>query len=163
MGAADKEKALHMLEQIEATVADIYEAFSMKIGFPESAREFWSSMAEAEMTHAELFRTIRLRASLDPLLDLDIHVDTRLLQAILKKVRTVEQKIRTEPISESRAYSLGAAIEETLSEFSHTKRIKTGASDILKGIRQVEEDTKHHYISLHNRALAHRGSVRSSS
>jgi rubrerythrin len=162
MGMKDKEKVLHTLEQIEATVGDIYEAFSMKHGFSESAREFWSSMAEAEMTHAELFRTIRLRASLDPRLDLHIHADTTLLQAILKKVRTVEQRIRTEPVSESRAYLLGAAMEETLSEFSHTRRIKTSAPDILKGISQVEEDTKHHYISLHNRALAHRGPARPS-
>ncbi|MBN1103490.1 MAG: hypothetical protein JXL84_08785 [Deltaproteobacteria bacterium] len=162
MASVHREKILYMLEEIEATVGGIYEAFSARYGFSDAVREFWSDMAEAEMTHAEVFRTIRLKASLDPALDLDIQVDAKLLQAILNKIRAVEQKIRTEDVSESRAYLLGAAIEEQLSEFSHIKRIKTTATDILKGIRQVEEDTKHHYISLHNLALSHRGPARSS-
>ena len=57
-----------------------------------------------------------------------------------------------------KAYTLGANIEEKLSEFSYCKRINSNNKEIMERIKKVDDDTKEHYFRLHNYSLDKKGS-----
>ncbi|MBW1800857.1 MAG: hypothetical protein JRJ85_09010 [Deltaproteobacteria bacterium] len=121
--------------------------------FSEDTRRFWATMMEAELEHAALFRNIREKAKQDEDTQIDLNIQLDQLRDSYKKIKVIEQKAVSGDISDTKAFGLGAFIEEGLFEFSYSKRVRSNNPDVMKKIRKVENDTKQHYMLLHNYAL----------
>jgi hypothetical protein len=156
----EDERLLTALEKIESAVARIYQAFAECDRFTDSAKKCWSSIVEAELKHARLFRELRERAARDGSMRVEVEFPLDQLKRVIQRLKRVREKIARHPVSESEAYSVGAFIEETLSEFSFSKRVRTDDAHIRRRIKEVENDTQDHYILLHNCSLGRTGSLR---
>lgn len=150
----ETERLLTALERIESAVAKIYQAFAVSHDFTDSAKECWSSVLEAELKHARLFQELREKATQDGSIQVEVDFPLDQLKRVIQRFKRVRDEIVAGGvISESEAYSVGAFIEEVLTEFSFSKRVKTSDPNALKRIKEIENETRHHYILLHNRSL----------
>lgn len=151
---------LILLEKTEKTISNIYGSFSLKKNFPSEVKDFWASMMKAELEHAKLFKTIREKVNLESSVTLEINFDLPKLQSSFKKLQILEKQAPKSKVSQTKAYSIGALIEEGLFEFSYSKRIKSNSKEIMKYIKKVENDTKQHYVSLHNYSLEKKAPIK---
>ena len=153
------EKRLILIEKIEKTMSDIYGSLAVNQAFTDEARRFWTTMMGAELEHAALFRNIRDKARHNKTVQIEINFDIDQLLKSYKIMQKAQKIIRDNEISEKQAYKLGFDLEEKLYEFSYCKRVKSNNSEIMKEIRKIDNDTKHHYILLHNCALKKLGDL----
>jgi hypothetical protein len=154
------ENILITLAKIEATVARVYERFARNDSYTDTAREFWESTMKEELEHEKLFNKIREKANRDGSTQIEINFDTEQLRKIINGFKKILKEVSKEVIPESRAYELGAFIEEKLYEFSFAKRIITEDEDIVRSIRQVVDDTRRHQRMLYNYSLGARNPLR---
>jgi hypothetical protein len=153
MISQEVEKTLILLERIERTISNIYGSLAVNDSFNDRAQRFWATMLAAELEHAALFRNIREEGKHDEATQIELSFDVEQLGRSYKKIKKIEKKVITAEISEKDAYSLGAFIEESLYEYSYSKRVTSNNQSIQSKIEKVEEDTRQHYILLHNYSL----------
>jgi hypothetical protein len=156
------ENILITLAKIEATVARVYERFARNDSYTDAAREFWGSTVKEELEHEKLFNKIREKAKRDGSTQIEINFDAEQLRKIINGFKKILKEVSKEVIPESRAYELGALIEEKLYEFGFAKRIITEDEDIVRSIRQVVDDTRRHQRMLYNYSLGERSPLRPS-
>jgi rubrerythrin len=154
------ENILITLAKIEATVARVYERFAKNDSYTDAAKDFWESTVKEELEHEKLFNKIREKAKRDGSIQIEINFDTEHLRKIINGFKKILKEVYKEVISESRAYELGALIEEKLYEFGFAKRIITEDEDIVRSIRQVVDDTRRHQRMLYNYSLGERSPLR---
>ena len=158
MLSTENENLLILLENIEKTISNIYGSLAVNQAFGDEVRRFWATMMEAELEHAALFRNIREKAKHNEeiQIQLDFKMDT--LQKSYQMIKRVQKIVLESEFAEKKAYTIGANIEEKLSEFSYCKRIKSTDKEIMEKIKKVDDDTKNHYFLLHNYSLDKKGS-----
>jgi hypothetical protein len=149
----DAERKLAALEKIETALANLYGGFSLNEDYSDPARRVWVSIMAAELSHARLFQSIANRAREKESVQIEIRIDVPALRRTVDRIKALQKTIREERVSESRAFVIGAFIEEELFEFSYSKRIKTNDAEVAKDIERVVEETREHHILLHNHAL----------
>ena len=158
MLSKETENLLILLESIEKAMSNIYGSLAINQTFGDEVRRFWATMMEAELEHGALFRNIREKAKHNE----DVQVQPNFKMDILRKsyqmIKRVQRIVIESELSEKKAYTLGADIEEKLFEFSYCKRIKSNNKEIMKRIKKVEDETKEHYYLLHNYSLDGKGS-----
>ena len=161
MLSKDDDNLLILLENIEKAISNIYGSLAVNQSFGDEVRKFWATMMEAELEHAALFRNIREKAknNQDVQIQLNFKMDT--LKKSYQMIQRVQKIVIDSVFAEKKAYTLGANIEEKLSEFSYCKRIKSNNKEIMERIKKVEDDTKEHYLLLHNYSLDKKGSFKS--
>jgi hypothetical protein len=160
MISRNTENILITLAKIEATVARVYERFARNDNYTDAAKEFWESTVKEELEHERLFNKIREKAKRDGSIKIEINFDTEHLRKIINDFKKILKEVSKEVIPESRAYELGAFIEENLYEFGFAKRIITEDEDIVRRIRQVVDDTRRHQRMLYNYSLGERNPLR---
>lgn len=147
------EKILILLEKIEKTMSDIYGSLAVNQSFGDKVSMFWATMMEAELKHAALFKNIREKAKHNEDVQIELNFNVDHLIKSYRKIKKAQKIVVESEFSEKKAYTLGANLEEQLSEFSYCKRVTSNNESIMKGIKKVDDDTKHHYFLLHNYSL----------
>ena len=158
MLSKENENLLILLENIEKSISNIYGSLAVNQTFGGEVRRFWATMMEAELEHAALFRNIREKAKNNEDVQIQINLKMDTLRKSYQMIQRVQKIVMESQFAEKKAYTLGANIEEKLSEFSYCKRIKSNNKEIMERIKKVEDDTKKHYFLLHNYALDKKGS-----
>ncbi|MFC1868227.1 hypothetical protein ACFL0H_08860 [Thermodesulfobacteriota bacterium] len=153
MLSKEVERILILLEKIERTMSNIYGSLAVNQSFTDEVRRFWATMMEAELEHAALFRNIKNQAKLNEAIEFELNFNIDYLLKTYQKIQKVEEIVRDSKLSERKAYTIGAKLEEDLYEFSYCKRIKSNDGNIMKEISRVDNDTKHHYLQLHNYSM----------
>lgn len=149
----EAEKILILLEKIEKAMSGIYGGFAVNQSFGDEVKGFWATMMAAELKHAALFRSIRARAKNNEAVQIELNFNTGHLIKSYKMIEKVHKIVLESELSEKKAYAIGADLEEKLYEFSYFKRVTSNNDDIMKGIKKVDDDTKHHHFLLHNYSL----------
>ena len=160
MLSKENENLLFLLENIEKAISNIYGSFAVNQAFGDEVRRFWATMMEAELEHAALFRNIREKAKNNEDVQIQLNFKTDILRKSYQMIRRLQKIVMESEFAEKKAYTLGANIEEKLSEFSYCKRIKSNNKEIMERIKKVDDDTKEHYFRLHNYSLDKKGSFR---
>jgi rubrerythrin len=150
---------LVLLTNIEKALAGIYGSFAVSYGFTDEVRRFWATMMEAELEHAALFRNIRAKAKNDDTIQVEFNFTKEQLITSYKQIKRLEKYATGSEISEKKAYSLGVLMEEGLYEFSYTKRVSSNSREVMESIKKIEDDTKNHYVLLHNYSLGVKGAL----
>jgi len=153
MISKEVEKKLILLEKIEKTISDIYGGLAVNQSFTDELKRFWATMMEAELQHAALFRNIREKAKYKKSIQIELNFKIDDLLKSIKMAKRAQKIVIESELSEKKAYTLGANIEEKLYEYSYFKRITSNDKDIMERIKKVDDDTKHHYFLLHNHSL----------
>ena len=161
MISKETESLLVNLAKIETAIARIYEKFATNGNFTESAKKFWTSTMVDEFKHAKLFESILKKSKKDDSIRIEVNVDNAFLRNTIKELRKILKEVNEGEVSESRAYELGAFIEEGIFEFGFSRRITTDNKNLANNIKEVEEDTKRHHLLLHNFSLGEKSPLKS--
>lgn len=145
----EKEELISSLIKIESGIARLYNKLSTKSNFSGAIQKFWRSMALEEELHADILDEIREKIKEDKI-PVSINLKIENLKEFVSKVNARLKEISTGDITDSGAYSLGAAIEIELDESGFTRRIETTDQKINTLLRRIENDTKKHRVMLVN-------------
>lgn len=148
----ETEKMLSNMEKIEAGLSKIYGYLAQKKHFRNTVKAFWDTMKREESEHAKVFHDLRKKAKEDDSFHIEFDIDLNELKLFVKKVNQLLEKIKTEDINESEAYSVGAAIEAELNEAKFLNKIRTSDESISLKIKRLANDTKKHNLMLANYA-----------
>lgn len=138
------------LAKIERGIARVYEYLSKLETFTPPVKRFWGNIMEEELVHEKIFLDIRERARSDDSFEIEIDTDLNELKAIVEKLNTLLKTIKNSDVSESQAYSFGAAIEVEIDEANFLKRIKANDAEITKKLKRVDSDTQKHRVMMVN-------------
>ncbi len=149
MLSSEKERLISNLINIELAFEKMYNRFSARKNFTVPVQNFWRTIALEEALHAEILDKIHQGIKEDKIsIIIDIKLET--LKKFIEKVNGLIKEASLEDLTETEAYSLGAALEVELDESGFTKMIKTTDQNINQMLKRVENDTKKHRVMLVN-------------
>lgn len=138
------------LAKIERGIARVYEYLSKLETFTPPVRRFWGAIMEEELVHEKIFKDIREKAIADDSFEIEIDTDLDELKAIVQKLNTLLENMKTSDVSEGEAYSFGATIEVEIDEANFLKRITANDPAITKMINRIDSETQKHRVMMVN-------------
>jgi len=150
MLSPDHAAILSGLDKIETGLSRIYKHFSELGHFAGPVKAFWSSISAEELMHARTIAEIRERTLADEAFHLDLGIDRKQLQDFVQKVNSLLERVKSEDISESEAYTFAAMIEAELNEAAFLGGVKIGDPGLAQKIQRMGNDTKRHKVILVN-------------
>lgn len=144
---------LASLAKVENNISKVYEWFSKNKTYTPPVRKFWTILMNEESKHEAMFKEIREikeKSKTDDQFNIHINMDMNNLKDFVTKVNSVLKEIKVKNISDAEAYSLASLIEAELNEAGFVENIITNDLNIIKKLKQIENDTKKHSMLLIN-------------
>ena len=142
--------SLKMYESIEKGLSQVYSELGRKSHFSPQVKKFWTLMAAEEAEHAQLFREIWERFEMDSDLTVDTGMDPELLELFTARVNRLVKYVKSDALTDSEAYKIGAFIEAELDESKYLSKLVVSDPGLRARLRKVHADTSKHRIILVN-------------
>ena len=138
---ANQKILLDLLEQMERTVSDLYDAFAQ--AFPTHA-ELWTKLSAEEQQHASHIKNLACLAENGKVLFTEKMTTPTAVQAVIHDIRAKQQRVQHGDFDLMKALAFGLSLEQAIIEHKFYDYFRTDDAETLRMIRTIQEETNAH-------------------